>query len=236
MEFSGIQPFTAVDYPGKIACIVFTAGCNFRCGFCHNPEFVLLSKIEKIKESFIDEETVFRFLEKRKGLLQGVVITGGEPTIHPGLTSFITRVKEMGFSVKLDSNGYRPNVIQQLLDAELIDYIAMDIKGDREQYQELVEGCTNVEHLEKSVEFIMYSSIPYEFRTTLIKEIHTPPVLENIGQWISGAQNYYLQDFRPEQTLQPVYQTYHSFSQEEYTEAVSILNKYINNVTIRTTL
>ncbi|PIR76985.1 MAG: anaerobic ribonucleoside-triphosphate reductase activating protein, partial [Candidatus Magasanikbacteria bacterium CG10_big_fil_rev_8_21_14_0_10_38_6] len=144
MVISGVQPFTLLDFPEKTACIIFTAGCNFRCGYCHNPEFVLPEKIQQIKTSFIDEETIYSFLQKRKGLLDGVVISGGEPTMMGDLPAFIRNIKELGFLVKLDTNGNRPLVLQHLLDEGLLDYVAMDVKTSLVNYADLVGDCVRL--------------------------------------------------------------------------------------------
>lgn len=140
MQLSAIKKSTLLDYPGKIATIVFTPGCNLRCGFCHNPEFVLIEEIEKIRHDFISEEIFFRFLSTRIGFLDGVVICGGEPTIHTDLPEFCRRIKDLGFLVKLDTNGSNPEMLEKLLNQELVDYIAMDIKHTFDKYSEITEN------------------------------------------------------------------------------------------------
>lgn len=203
MKFSAIQPFTVLDYPDKVACIVFTPGCNFRCGYCHNPEFVLPEQIKKLEPDFLDEETIIHFLERRKGLLDGVVISGGEPTLQGGLPDFIRRVKGMGFLVKLDTNGSRPEILKLLLDEGLLDYVAMDVKTSLDGYVALVGPCIRTSSVESSIELIRERAPDYEFRTTLVRGIHGPHEIEGIRSLVAGARRYALQKFRPSITLDP---------------------------------
>lgn len=186
---------TLIDYPGKIATTVFTAGCNFRCPFCHNPELVTLSA-EDIDIYKGKDEEFFRFLEKRKGLLDGVCITGGEPTVQPDIIPFIRKIKDMGFLVKLDSNGMRPEILGQILHAGLIDYVAMDIKNRLDRYAETVGVDMDVEKIGESVRLIMDSGVDYEFRTTVVPGIHVKEDFDGIAALIKGAKRYYLQAFR----------------------------------------
>ncbi|MBP7898594.1 anaerobic ribonucleoside-triphosphate reductase activating protein [Candidatus Gracilibacteria bacterium] len=215
MKLTAIQKFTVLDYPGKVACIAFTPGCNMRCGFCHNPEFVLPERIRELSGSFIDEEILFRFLEKRQGLLDGVVVSGGEPTIWKELPEFIRKIKERGFLVKLDTNGNHPTMLEELLSEKLVDYVAMDVKTSLANYPKLVGPLVKTEYIQKSVALLLSSDIPYEFRTTLIKELHTPEVLEAIQGLIKGAKQFFLQNFRPGHTLQADFSRYHPFSLDE---------------------
>lgn len=214
VPISGIQKFTCLDFPGKLACIVFLAGCNLRCGYCHNPEFVLPEKLEKLKDSFIPEKSFFKFLEKRQGLLEGVVVSGGEPTIHKDLIDFIKRIKELGYLVKLDSNGSRPEVLRKILRNSLVDYIAIDVKTSPSDYQNLTEREVGKEILE-SIELIKSSGIDYEFRTTLIREVHDEKILEELGSLLKDSKKISLQKFRNGQTLDPRFQNYHAFKDEE---------------------
>src|SRR3989344_6478264 len=215
MKLSAIQRLTILDYPGKIACIAFTPGCNMRCGFCHNPEFVLPEKIKALQESFIMEETFFGFLKKRWLLLQGVVISGGEPTIWQDLPRFIREIKRMGFLVKLDTNGHHPDMLEYLLKEKLLDYVAMDVKTALSTYPKLVGTNTKKEHIRECVHLLQKSGLPHEFRTTLIKEHHTPAVLEEMAEFLKGARRLFLQSFRPGITLHPAFAQYHPFSPEE---------------------
>ena len=233
MRISAVQKFTMLDYPEHLDCIVFTAGCNFRCRYCHNPEFVLPEQIQKIKQSFIPEEAVLNFLQARQGKLEGVVITGGEPTMHYDLRQFIQKVKAHGFKVKLDTNGNNPMALEALLEEDLLDYVAMDIKTDRENYAALVGRCARGEYIEKSISLLQNSDIVFEFRSTLVREVHTPEILKGMAQMMHGAPILYLQRFRPGHTLDPAYQTYHPFTQEEMEEIAEMFRKDITTVSLR---
>lgn len=215
MKLSAIQRFTILDYPDKVACIAFTPGCNMRCGFCHNPEFVLPDKIAELQADFIAEETFLNFLDKRRGLLEGVVVSGGEPTIWQDLPEFFRKIKDKGFLTKLDTNGNHPKMLRKLLDEKLVDYVAMDVKTSLSEYTKLVGAGVKPEHIAESIALLKTSGIPYEFRTTLIKEIHTEEVLQDMVELLSGAERYYLQMFRPGHTLNPIFATHHPFSVEE---------------------
>ena len=192
MKFNGFQKLTLLDYPGKVACTLFTAGCNLRCPFCHNAS--LVTHIDNVVS--YDEDEILDFLRKRQGILEGVCITGGEPLMQSGITEFIKKVKELGFSVKLDTNGTFPEKLTMLAESKLIDYVAMDIKNCKEKYA-VTSGITdlNIGNIEKSVEFLLSGKIPYEFRTTVVAEFHTPQDIGEIAKWIKGADKYYLQNF-----------------------------------------
>lgn len=198
MVIGGFQRLTLIDYPGKIATTVFTVGCSFRCPFCHNPELVLSPGVSNSME-----KDFFAFLEKRKEKLEGVCITGGEPTIQPDLVGFIKKIKKMGFSVKLDSNGSRPDVLKKIIDGKMVDFIAMDIKNCPERYSETNGVKTDVERIKLSVQMIMNSGIPYEFRTTVVPGIHKKEDFDKIVKWIKGASAYYLQEYRETKMLDP---------------------------------
>lgn len=216
MRVSGITSFTALDYPEHTACVLFLPGCNMRCKFCHNSEFVLPEKLRSIKDTFIEESAVFSFLKKRIGKLQGVVISGGEPTVHADLASFIKKIKQLGFKIKLDTNGNNPIRLKELIDTSLIDYIAMDVKTSMESYQELVGARAHPDFITASMMLIRTSRIPYEFRSTLIKEFHTPEILRSMSQLFSlDEDTLYLQQFRPGTTLDPTYGAYHGYSEQE---------------------
>lgn len=191
MIIKGLQKLTLLDYPEKTACTVFTGGCNFRCPFCHNASLVTNLNSDEISES-----DFFELLNKRKNVLQGVCITGGEPTLMPDLSEFIAKIKKFGYLVKLDSNGYKPEVIKYLVNNNLIDYIAMDIKNSEEKYS-LTTGVPDIDisKIKESINFIMNCGIDYEFRTTVVKELHTPTDIEAIGLLIKDAKKYYLQTF-----------------------------------------
>lgn len=191
MKIAGLQKLTLLDYPDKLACTIFLPGCNFRCPFCHNAS--LVTKVDS--ESYIDEQEFFDFLKSRRGILQGVCITGGEPTLQPELFDFITKIKSMSFDVKLDTNGYRPQILKDLVNSGLVDFVAMDIKNCKDKYN-LTVGCdVDISLIEQSVEFLKQGIVPYEFRTTVVKELHSRTDLQKIGAWLKDAQKYYLQSF-----------------------------------------
>ncbi len=196
MQISGLQKLTLIDYPNKIACTIFLFGCNFRCGFCHNPNLVIPEKENKpiLKEEVLD------FLKKRKPYLDGVCITGGEPLINNSLPGFIEQIKKLGYSVKIDTNGTNPEMISELIERKLVDYIAMDIKTYKEDYYTLINSETDMEKIEKSIKIIVGSNIDYEFRTTCILGYHPKEAIEKMGQWIvvltgKKPKKYFIQNF-----------------------------------------
>lgn len=192
MRICGLQKLSMVDYPGKLAATVFTGGCNLRCPFCHNA--LLVTRLSESPE--ISEAEVLRFLESRKGLLDGVVLSGGEPLLQPGAAHFLGNVKAMGYHIKLDTNGCYPQALRQILEQGLVDYVAMDIKNSPERYAETV-GLTSFDlaPVEESIALLRQSSIPYEFRTTVVRQLHTKADIEAIGRWLQGSERYYLQNF-----------------------------------------
>lgn len=196
MMLSGIKKSTLLDYPGKVATIVFTAGCNLRCGYCHNSEFVLPEKIQKISHDFISENIFFRFLKTRIGFLDGVVICGGEPTIHADLPDFCRKIKEAGFLVKLDTNGSNPKMLDDLMSQNLVDYIAMDIKNPFEKYSQVTGKSIDIALYKRSIQLIVERAPQYEFRTTLIRHVHSLEDVRNMAQSIRGSTYYYLQNYR----------------------------------------
>ncbi|MCR5466085.1 MAG: anaerobic ribonucleoside-triphosphate reductase activating protein [Lachnospiraceae bacterium] len=229
MQIHGLQKLTLLDFPEHLACTVFTGGCNFRCPFCQNGGLVLHPEEAPV----IPEEEFFEFLEGRKGRLEGVAITGGEPTVQADLKPFIQRIKSMGYAVKLDSNGQNPAVLSELISEGLVDYIAMDIKNSKARYGETVgiPGFSTA-NVEKSVALIMGSGLPYEFRTTLCAELHDETSVREIGEWIRGCRAYFLQAYRDsEEILMPG--VYHAPEKETIEHFREILLPYIENVTIR---
>jgi pyruvate formate lyase activating enzyme len=196
MLISAIQKLTLLDYPGKTACTVFLPGCNFRCGACHNPEFVIPEKIKGIQHDFIPDYVFFRFLQTRKGKLDGVCITGGEPTVHRELEAFIKQIKAAGFLVKLDTNGSNPNTVYRLLKQNLLDYVAMDVKaGTKQSYRAFTGGFTDFNKICETIELLKNSEIDYEFRTTLVEQFHSAAEFSKILELIDSAKSYYLQNF-----------------------------------------
>ena len=190
MEIAGLQKTTLLDYPGKVACTVFLPGCNLRCPFCHNASLVL-----NPGPGQMSEEAFFAFLTKRRGILDGVCVTGGEPTLHRELPEFLAKIRGMGFSVKLDTNGTRPEVLRQILDRGLVDYVAMDIKAGPEHYAEACGGVDALNPVRESVALLMDSGVDYEFRTTCVHPIHTPEDMAQLASWLRGAKRYFLQAF-----------------------------------------
>lgn len=193
MNIYGFQTLTLLDYPGFVACTVFLGHCNFRCPFCQNGNLVLHPE----REPLIDEETVFSHLEKRKGLLDGVCITGGEPTLESELPDFLGKVREMGYRIKLDTNGYRPEVLEVLLRKKLLDYVAMDIKNSPGRYAGTA-GLPGLDvlRIQDSVELLKKGETDYEFRTTVARELHGREELLQIGRWLAGSRRYFLQNYR----------------------------------------
>jgi len=234
MLISGVQKFTILDYPEKVAAIIFTPGCNMRCGFCHNKEFVLPKEIKKLKSSFIPEKAILNFLESRKGKLDGLVISGGEPTIQPNLKQFIQKVREMGFLIKLDTNGNLPDVIKDLVHEKLVDYIAMDVKTTLNNYEDLVGNLAKPNNIKVSIEFLKKGTVPYEFRTTVIDGIHTTDIIREMARLLRGADKLYLQKFRPETTLDPEFENKKPISSEQMYKYIQIFkNVNIRNVDVR---
>lgn len=192
MRIDGLQTLTLLDYPGKVACTVFTSGCNMRCPFCHNASLVCGEV-----PPFMEKEEFFAFLKKRTGVLDGVCVTGGEPLLQEGLIPFLLEVKEKGFTTKLDTNGLLHDRLRAVVEAGAVDYVAMDIKNCKARYAETagVPGL-DLAPIEKSVQFLMEGSVDYEFRTTVVKELHNKADFGEIGQWLKGAKRYFLQSFK----------------------------------------
>lgn len=193
MIIHGLQKLTLLDYPGHTACTVFTGGCNYRCPYCHNAALV----VDPHSQPVIPEEEIFSFLNKRRGLLDGVAITGGEPTLLPDLPEFMAKVKDLGFAVKLDTNGTNPAMLRRLTAEKLVDYVAMDIKTCPERYAAVtgIPGCST-KAVEESVALLMGGETDFEFRTTVVRDLHTAEDMERIGRWIAGAPRYFLQAFK----------------------------------------
>ena len=226
MIIKGIQKLTLLDFPGRVACTVFTAGCNFRCPFCHNASLVVKNGIDAIPE-----EEIFDFLDKRRGRLSGVCISGGEPTLQPDLIPFIRRIREMGYAIKLDTNGYRPDVVKELIDGGLVDYIAMDIKTSRERYFAVAGVDIDVAKIEESAALVMQSGIDYEFRTTVVKELHSEADFTNIGNWLSGAKKFFLQGFIDSGDC--ISEGLHGYDKNELLDLLNVLKVKIPSAKIR---
>lgn len=218
MTIGGLQKVTLVDYPGRLACTVFLSGCNFRCPFCYSKELVLDQEIRNHPQ--ISEDYFFDFLEEKKGLLEGCVICGGEPTIHgETLVDFLKKIKKQGFLIKLDTNGSNPEVIKRLIDEELINYIAMDIKAPliKEKYQEACGAVIDISKIQESISIIKDSGIEYEFRTTVVPGIHTEEDVIKMANDISPASKYFIQRFRVEKgTIDKKFETAIPFPDQFY--------------------
>lgn len=226
LNIGGLHKSSLIDYPGKISAVIFTQGCNFCCPYCHNPE--LIGKKEKERGKRIIE-----FLQTRMGKLDGVVITGGEPTLHKDLPEFIKQIKDLGFAVKLDTNGTNPEMLQQLIDEKLIDYVAMDIKAPIDKYSDVVCAHVDTDKILKSIEILKNSDIAYEFRTTVVKSQLSCADFEKIGALIQGAPIYYLQKFLPTKTLDEAFLKQETYSDEEFISITEELKKYIKRIELR---
>lgn len=230
LRISGLERSSLLDYPGKISAIIFTYGCDLKCPYCHNPELVIEGFDEA--KSF-SEEQVLDFLKSRKGKLDALVITGGEPLVQKELLPFIKKVKEMGFLIKLDTNGTFPDKLKDLIETGYIDYIAMDVKYPKAGYvkNSMIPGIAK--KIEKSIKIIKDSGLDYEFRTTYVKPLHSLESVEGIGKMIKGAKNYYIQNFRPGKTIDPTLTKENSFTTKELEEIKKTIEKYVDNVQIR---
>jgi pyruvate formate lyase activating enzyme len=200
MHFGGIQKSSLIDFPGRMSCVFFLSGCNFDCPYCHNPDLV---RGNLDYSEVLEGNRVFHFLEKRKGFLDGVVVSGGEPTLQKDLPSFCDRIKNLGYSVKLDTNGSRPNELKRLIDNGLVDYVAMDIKTDPLHYDPVIEKKNDPRNILSSIRIIMSSALDYEFRTTCVKGIVDELIIQNIARTIKGAKRYILQAFQNKNILHP---------------------------------
>ena len=190
MRISGLQKLTLLDFPGHTACTVFTGGCNYRCPFCHNAELVLRPG----EQPGVSEEEFFALLRKRKGLLDGVAVTGGEPTLQPDLPDFLRRIRDLGYAVKLDTNGTHPDLLKRLVAEDLVQYAAMDIKNSPGRYAETAgTEDPQLNRIRESAAFLLEGTVPYEFRTTVVRELHRPEDLAEIGRWLQGAERYFIQ-------------------------------------------
>ena len=242
MEIGGLQKTTLIDYPGKIATTVFLMGCNFRCPFCYSTELVLPAKMKN--QPKISQADFFNFLKRKKDLLDGVVVCGGEPTIYQDLPDFIKKIKDLGYLVKLDTNGSNPEMLENLIRDNLVNYVAMDIKapfGAKSQiskfksqsYEKATGVKINLEKIKKSVEIIKNSGIDYEFRTTVVPGIHIKEDILQIAREISPAKRYYLQNFRPEKTIDPDFEEINPYPQECLVEIQNAIAPFFEICQIR---
>jgi len=226
----GLQKVSMIDYPGKVACTVFLPGCDFRCPFCHNPSLIF----EPDSLPTMPTKEFFEFLESRKGWLDGVCVTGGEPLLSKNIPEFLRGIKDRGFLVKLDSNGSLPGKLQALFDDKLVDFIAMDIKASPERYSEAAGVRVNISSIQESINLIRSSGLPYEFRTTVIPRLHGRDDLLAIGEWLEGSDFYALQQFRPDfGTLDPEYAKEVAYKKSELQEFTDMLKPYFKKVVLR---
>lgn len=226
INISGLEKLSLVDYDGFTAATVFTSGCNFACPFCHNSSILRTGLAPLLNES-----EVLDYLKKRKGLLDAVCISGGEPTLQKNLPSFIETLKNMGYKIKLDSNGSAPNVLKTLIESGLIDYVAMDIKNSKENYPVTVGKNLDMTSIEKSVELLLSGKVDYEFRTTLVRELHDDADMRDIGEWLKGAKRYYMQKFKDSEDC--LKRGFHPIDEEKALEYKRLLESLISIVELR---
>lgn len=227
MQIHGFNKTTLLDYPGIVAATVFTGGCNFRCPFCHNADLVL----NPGGQPLIPEEDVFAHLAKRKGITKGVCITGGEPTLSKDIFSFSGKLKDMGLLVKLDTNGYKPDVLKKMCKEGLVDYVAMDIKASLSDYSKVTGVPIDKDIIKESVEFLICGEIPYEFRTTVVKELHNERSFEEIADMISGANRYYLQSYVDSDRV--ICSGFTAYGIDKLNEFADIVRRKVETVEIR---
>ena len=232
MHIGGLLKNSTIDYPGKLSCGIFLSGCNFNCPYCHNPDLVNGYTGQSVE---FDPGNVYQFIKNRKGLLDGVVISGGEPTLQEGLFDLCRHIKNMGFPVKLDTNGSRPRVIKSLIDEGLVDYIAMDLKTDPTKYATYIKRDCDITSILSSIQVIMESSIAYEFRTTCVKPIVTAKIIENICRLIQGAAVYALQRFHNSAMLNPEFfrETNYEYSDDELMKLRAAAEPWVEQCIVR---
>ncbi len=239
MIIGGLEKMTLIDYPGQVAAIVFTKGCNFRCHFCYNPLLVWPDQETDEKKyektcPLISEDEFFLFLKNRVGKLDGVVITGGEPTMHRDLPEFIKRIKDLGYKIKLDTNGTNPQMLTEILHQKLVDYLAMDLKAPFNKYQEVVGVSINCQNLEKSVKMIIESGLPHEFRTTIVPGLIEPADISVMGELIAGANAWYLQKFKSDvELVDRGLEKKSAFSEIEMQDMLDLAKKYVKLCELR---
>ena len=232
MLIGGLQKNSLIDFPGKLSSVIFFSGCNFDCPYCHNPE---LARGCPACQADLNTTTIYNFLEQRQGFLDGVVVSGGEPTLQKDLVDLCKRIKELGYPVKLDTNGSRPKVLTDLIEKQLVDYIAMDLKTDSVRYATFIKGDYTPDELLSSIRIIMASGIDYEFRTTCVKPIVTSGAIENISRLIRGAHLYALQRFRNNGVLHPEFfrGCDYEFSSDELLQLKAVAERWVGNCIIR---
>ncbi|MFA5385319.1 MAG: anaerobic ribonucleoside-triphosphate reductase activating protein [Eubacteriales bacterium] len=229
MLIGGYSRFSLIEYPGRICAVVFTRGCNFKCPYCHNPELIKPAP----RQSFIPELEVLDFLKMRQGKLDGVVVTGGEPTIQTGLIPFLEKVKKIGYPVKLNTNGSLPSVLKNAIGLGLVDYVAMDIKAPFNKYWDVTNSLVDLTKIQQSISLVINSGLGYEFRTTLVKSLLTPEDILEISRIIKGAKLYILQKFVPSKLLDPKFLEEETYSDEELLEIAKPLEEFVEKCMVR---
>lgn len=240
MVIGGLEKLSMIDFPGCISTVVFTVSCNFRCHFCYNPMLVLANTGEGESEykeedfSVISEKDLLLFLKKRIGKIEGVVISGGEPTLQPDLKDFIIKIKEIGFKIKVDTNGTNYKIINDLIENKLIDYVAMDIKAPLEKYSDVVGVKANINEIKKTIKFLLSGVIPYEFRTTVVSGLHTENDIIKMSEEIARAEKWFLQRFKSDTELvNNIFKNKETFSIAEMKKLVFLARKNVPNCKLR---
>jgi len=236
MKIGGLQKLTLIDFPGHLAATVFLMGCNFRCPFCYSSELVLPERIKN--QPTISQKEFFSFLKQRKGLLEGVVICGGEPTINKNLPVFVKKIKKLGYLIKLDTNGSNPKILKHLIGRKLIDYVAMDIKAPKEKYTQVIgtsgaRKANVLKKVEKSINILKESGIEYEFRTTVVPGLLGKKDILKIAHWIKPAKKYYLQNFKGEKTIDLGFENLRPYSEEYLLEIQQAVSPFFDTCQVR---
>ncbi len=239
MVIGGVEKLSLIDFPGCLAAVVFTQSCNFRCHFCYNPMLVLTngegeSEYKEEDSSLLREDNLLLFLKERFGKLDGVVISGGEPTLQNDLKDFIIKLKKIGYKIKLDTNGSNPEILEELIKDNLVDYIAMDIKSSLDSYEKIIGLKTDLKKIKKSIKLIIEDKVDYEFRTTLVPALHSLEDIEKMAKEISGAKKWFLQKFKSDTNLvNNSFQGFNSFSTKDIDLFMKKIKKYVPNCQIR---
>ena len=225
MQIHGLQKMTLLDFPGKVACTVFLGGCDFRCPFCHNWDI-----LDPSTPVIMEEDEFYKFLDKREGLLDGVAITGGEPLLRTGMVDFIKGIRSRGFLVKLDTNGNHR--LKELVSEGLLDYVAVDVKNNKERYGETVGiPMLDISKIEETISFLLEGNVPYEFRTTVLRQFHDADSFKGIAEWIEGAEHYFIQSFVDRETVP--FSGLEAYSPEELEEFKKLVEPHVKHIDIR---
>jgi len=231
IQIGGLQKITLIDFPGRLAATVFLIGCNFKCPWCYSSELVLPEKIKK--QPKISEKEFLDFLKERKKLLEGLVLCGGEPSINKKLPSLIKKIKKLGYLIKLDTNGSNPKILKKLIKRKLIDYVAMDIKLPKERYPEIFGKRVKIEDIEESIKILKEGKVDYEFRTTVVPTVLNKEDILKIAKWIRGTKRYYLQNFRPEKTIDPEFEKIKPYPQKYLLEIQKAISPFFEVCQVR---